>query len=313
MAQVNDTSTDDTTPTTATDSSMATPSTSPGDSTCTFLTGNSCKQGTCNFCARCIQQSCILANNTGLSTGSRDTCSGKSRSTWYDYCVSTEYDSNGVSCTDNVQCYPYRNNTPFAWPNLACDPNLCFVISANGSPAPSPSVIPNITSTTDPGASATSSTSSPDSGDNFITTGSSKVSVTTIALIAVSSLLFLLGLAWLTRIITKCRICPTPFFHRRDEQSPVVATTDLSAHHPDNQSTTSSNLTEPLPVYVPPDAPPPKYENAIVNQIRETPRYPVVDESTWVDGLERGEANESSSTSEMRQVSSPSRNLFNWR
>lgn len=109
MAQSSDTSTDDTTPTTATDSSTATPSASPGDSTCTFLTGNSCKQGTCNFCARCIQQSCILANNTGLSTGSRDTCSGKSRSTWYDYCVSNEYDSNGgrvsvfVLITDKIR------------------------------------------------------------------------------------------------------------------------------------------------------------------------------------------------------------------
>lgn len=85
--------TDSSTPTTATDSFSATPS--PEDSTCTFLTGNSCKQGTCNFCARCIQQSCILANNTGLIASDRNTCSGKSRQTWYDYCVSTAYDANG--------------------------------------------------------------------------------------------------------------------------------------------------------------------------------------------------------------------------
>ncbi|KAG2174676.1 hypothetical protein INT44_006940 [Umbelopsis vinacea] len=300
MAQSNDTTTDDTTPTTATDTSTATPSTFSGDSTCVY--SNPVFWPTTLDLPPVLE---IPARESPDQHGTTIVCRLSMTPMEVGLFV---YVDDGES-----QCYPYRNNTPFAWPNLACDPNLCFVISANGSPAPSPSIIPNITSTVDPGATATPSSSSPDTGDNFISTGSSKVSVTTIALIAVSSLLFLLGLAWLTRIITKCRLCPTPFFQRRDEQSPVVATTDLSSHHPDNQSTTSSNLTEPLPVYVPPDAPPPKYENAIVNQIRETRVYPVVDESTWVDGLERGEANESSSTSEMRQVNSPSRPLFSWR
>ncbi|KAH8553617.1 hypothetical protein BGW37DRAFT_266206 [Umbelopsis sp. PMI_123] len=94
MAQ-SDTTTDNTTPTTATDSSTATPSPSLADSTCTFLTATSCKQGICNYCARCIQQSCILANNTGLPASSQNTCSGRSQSTWYDYCVSKGNDSNG--------------------------------------------------------------------------------------------------------------------------------------------------------------------------------------------------------------------------
>lgn len=87
------TTTDSVSSTTSIDWSTTTPSLQ--DSTCTFLTGNSCKQGTCNYCARCVQQSCILANNTGVPTSSRDTCSGKSKQPWYDYCVSTQYDANG--------------------------------------------------------------------------------------------------------------------------------------------------------------------------------------------------------------------------
>jgi hypothetical protein len=197
------------------------------------------------------------------------------------------------------------------------------VLSANGSPVPTPSIIPNITATTisDPDAQPTTSSSSPYSGDSLITPNSSKPSVTTIALIAVSSLLFLLGLAWLTRIITKCRLCPTPFFERRDDQP--IANADSAPHQPDNQSTTSSTMTEPLPVYVPPDAPPPKYENAIVNLIREDRAWPASPTSptSWnygmEQGLEQGVPSEASS-SEMQQVTAPaaSRRLhpfFRWR
>lgn len=110
-------------------------------------------------------------------------------------------------------------------------------------------------------------------------------------------------------------MCPTPFFQRRIDQ-PAMTSTDIPQHHPDNQSTTSSNLTEPLPVYVPPDAPPPKYENAIVNQIREDRAWPQA-QASWYDGLEQGAATEASG-SEMQEVTPPPpsrshRLLFNWR
>ncbi|KAM3581236.1 hypothetical protein VKS41_006676 [Umbelopsis sp. WA50703] len=208
-----------------------------------------------------------------------------------------------------MECYPYRNSTPESWPNLACDPNLCFVISANGSPAPTPSYIGNYSTTVSSGPQATSSSPPSDVNDNASAVGSTRPSVTTIALIAVSSLLFVLGLAWLTRILTKCRVCPTPFFQRRDEQTPT--STDIAPHQVDNQSSSSSIMTEPLPVYVPPDAPPPKYENAIVNQIREDRNTAAT--SPWINEMimENPELNEVSGNLGMQEVpASPTRSIL---
>jgi hypothetical protein len=62
---------------------------------CAFISGQHCDQnGICKYCAMCIQSSCILSKTTNCNTtqfGTTDLYN------WYDYCLSSENDSDGGS------------------------------------------------------------------------------------------------------------------------------------------------------------------------------------------------------------------------
>lgn len=72
------------------------------DDECAFISGQRCDQnGVCKYCAMCLQNSCILSKTIGVSTSaSSSSCNStqfgvKNLYNWYDYCLSSDNDSNG--------------------------------------------------------------------------------------------------------------------------------------------------------------------------------------------------------------------------
>lgn len=188
-------------------------------------------------------------------------------------------------CNTSTECYPYRQgNTTMqhTWTSLTCDQNTCQLIMNDGSPPPKPipldntnlppnSVPYNITANHHPAASGHIN---PHSTNNGFRNNSPAI----IALTSISVFAFLCLLILLIRVIffkTKywhnvnkyvfCGVCSSPPRHRVVSSQPPSFRSQN-----DNRSIRSMSSTddETLPSYHRQDPSLPKYEQAIVTQIR---------------------------------------------
>ncbi|RUS13936.1 hypothetical protein BC938DRAFT_477604 [Jimgerdemannia flammicorona] len=199
----------------------------------------------------------------------------------------------------DTRCVVYRNtssstvstdNTTFTLPNFLCDPTSCTAYLPSDTTTV---IIPPSTTTllANDTNSVVATTTSSDT--NIMTT-------TMIALIACCCVIFLGVFIWVSRILSRCfgwqGCLPTSFFARdrdrdRDDgtasqtsslptgQNAMADVAGRRTYHRnrwragdhdvrwDDNASVNTATTEPLPPYVSPDAPPPKYETALIMEI----------------------------------------------
>ncbi|KAI8070976.1 hypothetical protein BC940DRAFT_294897 [Gongronella butleri] len=264
------------------------------DDPCSFISSQNCNSnGICKYCAMCLSSSCILSH-TVSNTSNPAVCNasvfGGAAYDWYGYCLSSGNDSSGDYCATASECYQYRrtnnnSSTTMAWQNLTCDPNTCMLVQANGQPAPAPGGLPPPAQQGNGDDAPTASSSSSAQHGGSSGSGSGNGHHLIIALSVSCTLIVVVACCWLTRQWQR-RMKPA---WRRPYPASIHSTTP-SSDPPSFQSTEmrrvslsslsrSSSLTnrhenanndtiEPLPSYFSPDPSPPKYEQAIVTQIR---------------------------------------------
>ncbi|SAL99983.1 hypothetical protein [Absidia glauca] len=222
---------------------------------------------------------------------------------WYGYCLSSGNDNNGDYCATSTECYQYRRNTnastSYIWQSLTCDPNSCLLITDSGQPAPTPGALPP-----NDKPSASSHHNGPEASHHLSPEpphGEPEGhNSTAIALSVTCTLIFVGVLAWLFRLWKRSRYWPPPFFKQPilinpsssssttsipNSAPPSFRSTAATAAAPEmtcitttsmddrpgtatRSSSRSSRGGDALPSYFSPDPSPPKYEHAIVTQIR---------------------------------------------
>ncbi|KAI8342609.1 hypothetical protein BC941DRAFT_413284 [Chlamydoabsidia padenii] len=267
------------------------------DDTCSYISGQNCdNNGICKYCAMCLQSSCILSKsipsnksgpvcNTTLF-GSTDIYD------WYGYCLSSGNDNSGDYCATSTECYQYRRNsnasTSYIWQNLTCDPNSCLLITDNGQPAPTPGALPPPVDN----PSASSNHNNPTESHSLTPEPArhepQEHNATAIALSVTCTLIFVGILGWLFRLWKRSRYWPSfkqpvrltcstpnsapPSFRSTAATAAVPEMTCITDRPSSTRSSSGSSNSrgggEPLPSYFSPDPSPPKYEHAIVTQIR---------------------------------------------
>ncbi|KAI8146633.1 hypothetical protein BJV82DRAFT_710709 [Fennellomyces sp. T-0311] len=261
----------------------------------------------CAMCLQssCIYSKSVSAN-TSLPLASAPACNTTQFGTpdiydWYGYCLSSGNDSDGDYCATSSECYQYRRNANSSvshiWNNLTCEPTSCLLTTDRGQPPPAPGQLPP---SDDPGNPH--HTEGGTGGNHHHHSSEFSLedhSPAAIALTAVCSFVVIAGVIWLTRRWMRSRYAPSrpPFSWlafcgscgrkkkrvqslASDTTVPSTAPPSFSSNPPEMQQrriasstatsihSTSSRQREPLPSYYSPDPPPPKYEQAIVTQIR---------------------------------------------
>jgi hypothetical protein len=216
---------------------------------CSFISGEGCMNGICKFCALCLRTYCVLATPyyTGDNEGS--ICKATNQDYGYDYynyCLLSIEDEGMYhymvymythllqidSCGTSTQCYPYLQNSTIqhSWTNLTCDQNTCLLIMKDGSPPPIPLPLE-----TRPSHNV--------SKYNIKSKSPASIALTTSCIIIAISILILIILL-LRRYLNKKHSRPPSY---QVVRQPVI---------------------EILPSYDQQEPSPPKYEHAIVAQIR---------------------------------------------
>lgn len=278
------------------------------DDSCSYISGQNCdNDGICKYCAMCLQSSCILSKSisSNKSTGG-PICNTTQFGTtniydWYGYCLSSGNDNSGDYCATSTECYQYRRSsnasTSYIWQSLTCDPNSCLLITDSGQPAPLPGALPP----SDKPSTASHHHNGPEAS-HPMSPGPphgepEEHNSTAIALSVTCTLIFVGVLGWLFRLWKRSRYWPPPFFKQQailiypSSSSPSLTTSIPNSAPPSFRSTApemtcittttnerpgtatrsssrSSRGGEALPSYFSPDPSPPKYEHAIVTQIR---------------------------------------------
>jgi hypothetical protein len=167
------------------------------------------------------------------------------------------------------------------WDNLTCDSDTCNLINIDGSLPATPIPLDNnsTTSTT----TNTNNTSNYHPNNNHHQFGLRSGSPTFIALITVCTFVSIGLLVWLTRIlfyktkywstINKIFCCGRfPYKPKQEEQviqeSSIIPNTAPPSFHQSEMMMRRTNSTNSLPSYFNQDPSPPKYEQAIITQIR---------------------------------------------
>ncbi|KAG1457458.1 hypothetical protein G6F46_007294 [Rhizopus delemar] len=102
------------------------------DSQCALVSGQHCDQnGICKYCAMCLQSSCVISKSENESCNA--TQSGIPQSyKWYDFCLSSGNATDGDYCATSTQCYQYQKSfgpsITYTWNNLTCDPFNCILV-----------------------------------------------------------------------------------------------------------------------------------------------------------------------------------------
>ncbi|KAI9313233.1 hypothetical protein BX666DRAFT_2030607 [Dichotomocladium elegans] len=256
----------------------------------------------------CILSKSVAANSSSEVSQTAADCSSQADTNvynWYGYCLSSGNDNDGDYCATSVECYQYRKTTngssvSHLWQNLTCDANSCLLTTARGGAPPPPGQIPPV-STTSPGENQASSTAGAGEGNDNENSGHhhhefTPRSATAIALMVTCSFIIVVGLLWLAQLWTKRR--------KRNRRPTLSVTSSIPSSAPPSFQSNSGGLlasglgasagtangrvpemtqwrrlsrssslsslhsVEPLPSYFSPDPSPPKYEQAIVTQIR---------------------------------------------
>jgi hypothetical protein len=191
-------------------------------------------------------------------------------------------------CATSTECYQYRKSAgpsvTYAWHNLTCNPSTCMLIASNGAPPPTP--VPPLQPTNLPTADDHHQGS--DSPNNTVGAPESPLqNPAAIALIVLSCLVIIAVLLWILHLCKKKHWWPFKQ-HSLTKSASVPSTAPPSfssappgeianqrivgtTHQPSIRSDRSFNSThtnELLPSYLSPYHSPPKYEQAIVTQIR---------------------------------------------
>ncbi|KAI8061929.1 hypothetical protein BDF21DRAFT_428829 [Thamnidium elegans] len=230
---------------------------------CSFISGQGCLNGICKYCALCITKDCVLA--TPYSTGDNDgsTCAVTHQSEGYDfynYCLSSGTDSDGDSCDTSTQCYQYRQGDISyemqAWDNLTCDQDSCSLTNADGTRPSIPIPIGNTSHPTAGTGTGNSRKEHKEEKNNMIV-----IVATSICAFISVVLMVVFGRIFLSKYLC-FGICSK--------------NTETIAAPPSFQSemVMRSNNSSDLPVYSNREASPPKYQEAIVTQIRGTDHHP---------------------------------------
>ncbi|KAL9541198.1 hypothetical protein MBANPS3_009263 [Mucor bainieri] len=264
------------------------------NSSCSFISGEGCMNGVCKFCAMCLPSVCILA--TPYSTGDNDgsTCAVTNQPYGYDfynYCLSSGLSSSDYDSDDDSDDGDDEGI------------DSCQLILNNGSPPPIPIPIANITTVTNSHHPSPGITSSGNVNPHRSPFDPRTRSPTSIALISVCSIVSCLLVIWLVRIVfykTKywpwinryfcCGFChpsvkPLPTASLTSSSSSSNSMSEAAPPHsrpPSFQSNNQHNTISmqqhsihsrnssyaSLPSYHCQDPSLPKYEQAIVTQIR---------------------------------------------
>ncbi|KAL9546422.1 hypothetical protein PS6_007671 [Mucor atramentarius] len=206
-------------------------------------------------------------------------------------------DSGQDDCNTSTACYPYRQGDSalqHVWTNLTCS-DTCQLILNNGSPPPIPVPIANITTVTNTHHPSPGTTSSGNINPHRSPFDPRTKSPTSIALISVCSIISFLLVIWLVRIVFyKTKYWPwinrylcCGFCHPPIKPLPTASLTSTSSDsiQPDSRPPSFHSNHRPrsmqqhsihslnsshtsLPSYHCQDPSLPKYEQAIVTQIR---------------------------------------------
>lgn len=156
------------------------------------------------------------------------------------------------SCGTSTECYPYRQSNSSMqhnWINLTCDQNICQLVMNDGSPPPIPIPL-DIQSFNNVGTY---------NKYNIKSKSPASIALTTVCTIVAISLFILLARTiyykpkLLTHILSYCCCCRVP-------KTPIS--------RPPSYQVVRQPTIEILPSYDQQEASPPKYEHAIVTQIR---------------------------------------------
>ncbi|KAI9299807.1 hypothetical protein BJ944DRAFT_273876 [Cunninghamella echinulata] len=198
-------------------------------------------------------------------------------------------------------------STSFIWQSLTCEPNSCSLITDNGQPPPLPTALPSPNDDNNSnngngngnGSGDTAGDANNSIHDNRYRHRMENRAIT-IALSVTCTLIFVATMAWLFRRWKKLQYWPMSFKKKQAPSSsspsspnlpegvssslPTTAppsfrsTVSSSSRRPEMRqrrhstpsliSTSSIERTDPLPSYFSPDPSLPKYEQAIVTQIR---------------------------------------------
>ncbi|KAI8874686.1 hypothetical protein K501DRAFT_339114 [Backusella circina FSU 941] len=241
---------------------------------CSFISGQGCLNGICKYCAMCIPSNCILGTpySTGNNEGSTCEAIGEQDDGYdfYNYCLSPgdQYlnDDTSNGCPTSTVCYQYRHSTSaHAWDNLTCAQNSCLLLSRDGSPPPVPSSDNINITVSGPNTSHPRQQQQPHYYNPLdIKSGSA-------ASIALTTSCIILALC-IVALLLRCR-------KRLERKLALVLHHDVSSSPPPSFCSTptptmmmmmrASSSQETLPDYD--ENIPPKYEHAIVTQIRGFP------------------------------------------
>lgn len=182
-------------------------------------------------------------------------------------------------CATSVECYQYRKSSnssvSYVWQNLTCDPTSCLLRTDRGQPPPPPGKLPP----SDDG-DGNHHSGSGGSGHHKENETLSPNSAAAIGLMVTCSCIVLAGLLWVARSWSRRhrRKRSTRRSVNSNDTEPSTAPPSFSSnpemtqrhrgHRMRASSFSSLHSVEQLPSYFSPDPSPPKYEQAIVTQIR---------------------------------------------
>ncbi|KAI8088343.1 hypothetical protein BDF21DRAFT_413000 [Thamnidium elegans] len=265
--------------------------------------------GICKYCAMCLQSSCILSKSIGNTVATCNTTQFGTTNLydWYDYCLSSDNDNSGSYCATSTECYQYKKSVgptvSYAWHNLTCNPSTCMLIASNGAPPPVP-LPPQTNLPYDNANSINRIKHNPAHGHDIANTTDRHRyyhdkhpfhNPAAIALTIVCSLVLVVLICWLFRLFKKKGWWPLQgsiMSEKKKSTASVISTVPSSAppsfssvppdmavvRHPHlrlavqtsiHSTRSSTTSVEPLPSYLSPYPSPPKYEQAIVTQIRD--------------------------------------------
>lgn len=163
----------------------------------------------------------------------------------------------------------------YVWQNLTCDPNSCLLTTDRGQPPPPPGKLPP-----DGDGSGSHHSGGSGSGHHGENETLSPNSAAAIGLMVTCSCIALAGLIWAARSWSRrhSRKRSTSHSVNSNDTEPSTAPPSFSSnpemtqrhrgHRMRSSSFSSLHSVEQLPSYFSPDPSPPKYEQAIVTQIR---------------------------------------------
>ncbi|KAG2212286.1 hypothetical protein INT47_001645 [Mucor saturninus] len=241
---------------------------------CAFISGGGCVNGLCKYCAMCITDDCILStpySTTGDNVNS--TCAvthQKYGYEFYNYCLSSGDDDDGDDCSTSTVCHHYEQSNAtdamHVWDNLTCDQDSCFLVNT-----------PRYINTTSISNTTQPVTGSGSDGNEHVQdhVEDNKRSSTIIAVVIVCTVISFCLLALSVRILFyKTKYWPTinkyfccNFWPRNNNETIDSSVPSSGPPSFRSEMVIRSNNSD-LPGYTGREVSPPKYEEAIVTQIR---------------------------------------------